>query len=173
MKKFEPHAYQRYCINQLITNKNNALWLDMGLGKTSITLTALNDLKYNRFAINKTLIIAPKKVAQGTWSKEQQKWNHLSMLRLQIVLGSQTARLRALNTPADIYIINRENVQWLVDHYQNAWPFDCVVIDEASSFKNHQAKRFKALKNVRPKIERLTELTGTYPIASNKFSVSL
>jgi SNF2 family DNA or RNA helicase len=145
----------------MITQKNIALWLDMGLGKTSITLTALNDLKYNRFAINKTLIIAPKKVAQGTWNREKDKWGHLKLLRISKVLGSQINRIRALNTPADIYIINRENVQWLVDHYRNAWPFDTVVIDEASSFKNHQAKRFKALKNVRPKIDRMIELTGT------------
>lgn len=161
MKQFNPHAYQRYCINQMIVNKNLALWLDMGLGKTSITLTAINDLKYNRFAITKTLIIAPKKVAQGTWNREKDKWQHLQLLRISQVLGSQTQRIRALNLPADIYITNRENVQWLVDYYRNDWPFDTVVIDEASSFKSHQAKRFKALKSVRPKIDRLIELTGT------------
>lgn len=161
MKKFEPHAYQRYCINQMILNKNIALWLDMGLGKTAITLTALNDLKYNRFEIGKTLIIAPKKVAQGTWNKEQDKWDHLKLLRIEKVLGTIKTRVRALNTPADIYIINRENVQWVVEYYQNSWPFDTVVIDEASSFKSHQAKRFKALKNVRGKINRMVELTGT------------
>lgn len=133
----------------------------MGLGKTVITLTAVNDLKYNRFAINKVLVIAPKKVAESTWGKEAAKWDHLQLLRISIVLGSQTKRIKALNTPADIYVINRENVQWLVDYYRNDWPFDMVIVDEFSSFKNHQAKRFKALSFVRPHIKRIVGLTGT------------
>lgn len=159
--KFIPHSYQRYCINRLLTTPALGLFLDMGLGKTVITLTAINDLKYNRFAINKVLVIAPKKVAESTWAREKDKWDHLKLLRISTVLGSQTKRIRALNTPADIYIINRENVPWLVDYYRNAWPFDMTVIDEFSSFKNHQAKRFKALKNVRPHIKRIVGLTGT------------
>lgn len=118
-------------------------------------------MKYNRFEINKVLIIAPKKVAQSTWNKEVGKWGHLKLLRLSNVLGTLKQRIRALNTPADIYIINRENVCWLVEYYRNAWPFDTVIIDESSSFKNHKAKRFKSLTWVRKDIKRLIELTGT------------
>ncbi|KGX84471.1 DEAD/DEAH box helicase [Pontibacillus litoralis] len=161
MVKFTPHSYQRYNINRILNDPFIALWLDMGLGKTVITLTAINDLKYNRFAVNKVLVIAPKKVAQGTWTNEAKKWNHLQLLRFSIVLGSQTKRIRALNTPADIYVINRDNVVWLTDYYRNSWPFDMVVVDESSSFKNHQSKRFKALKSVRPHIKRQVQLTGT------------
>ncbi|MBT2599103.1 MULTISPECIES: DEAD/DEAH box helicase [unclassified Oceanobacillus] len=159
--KFKPHNYQLYNINRVLSDPFIALWLDMGLGKTVITLTAINDLKYNRFAVNKVLIIAPKKVAQGTWTNEAKKWDHLNLLRFSIVLGSQTKRIRALNTPADVYIINRENIPWLVDYYRNSWPFDMVVIDESSSFKNLQSKRFKALKGIRPHIKRQVQLTGT------------
>lgn len=159
--KFSPHAYQRYCTWRMIEDPYLGAFLDMGLGKTVITLTAINDLKYNRFLINKTLVIAPKKVAEATWSKEAAKWDHIKHLRISLVLGSEKQRIRALNTPADIYIINRENVVWLVEYYRNAWVFDMVVIDESSSFKSHQAKRFKALTWVRPHIKRLVELTGT------------
>jgi len=126
-----------------------------------ITLTAVNDLKYNRFAIRKALVIAPKKVAEATWSREAQKWSHLQHLRIVPVLGSQQKRIRALNTPADIYVINRENTEWLTEYYRNAWPFDMVILDESSSFKNPDAKRFKALARVRPHIDRIVELTGT------------
>jgi SNF2 family DNA or RNA helicase len=133
----------------------------MGLGKTVITLTAVNDLKYNRFLVSRCLVIAPKKVAQGTWSNEAQKWDHLRHLRVITVLGTAAQRARALNTPGDVWVINRENVQWIVEYYKNAWPFDMVVLDEASSFKNHQAKRVKALTWVRHSINRLVELTGT------------
>ncbi|MGN0735174.1 MAG: SNF2-related protein [Anaerovoracaceae bacterium] len=136
-------------------------FLDMGLGKTAITLTALHSLKYERFCIRKALVIAPKKVAESTWTKERDKWNHLKDLRISIVLGSEKQRLEALSANADIYIINRENTKWLVDYYKHNWPFDTVVLDESSSFKNPQAGRFKALKTVRPKIQRLIELTGT------------
>lgn len=159
--KFIPHAYQRYCINRLITENALGLFLDMGLGKTVITLTAINDLKYNRFAVFKVLVIAPKKVAEATWAKETAKWDHLHMLRIVSALGPKQKRIRALNTPADIYVINRENVPWLVEYYRNAWPFDMVVVDEFSSFKNHQAKRFKALTWVRNHITRFIGLTGT------------
>lgn len=131
------------------------------MGKTVITLTAVNELKYNRFAVRRVLVIAPKKVAEATWSKEAAKWDHLKLLRIIPVLGTLKQRIRALNTPADVYVINRENVQWLVDYYRNDWPFDMVVIDESSSFKNHQAKRFKSLCWVRGKISRIVELTGT------------
>ena len=159
--KLIPHAYQRFCINRLLTDPALGLFLDMGLGKTVITLTAINDLKYNRFAVSKVLVIAPKKVAEATWSKEAAKWDHLKMLRVIPVLGTQQKRIRALNTPGDIWVINRENVPWLVEYYRNAWPFDMVVADEFSSFKNHQAKRFKALSWVRGHIKRFVGLTGT------------
>jgi len=125
------------------------------------TLTAVHELKYNRFAVRKVLVIAPKKVAEGTWTREKDKWDHTKALRISQVLGSQARRIRALNTPADIYITNRENVVWLVDYYRNSWPFDMVVVDESSSFKSHKAKRFKALASVSGRIERMVELTGT------------
>lgn len=131
------------------------------MGKTITTLTAVKELKYNRFLVRKVLVIAPKKVAEGTWTKEAVKWDHTKMLRVSPILGSQTKRIRALNTPADLYIINRENVCWLVDYYRNSWPFDMVVVDESSSFKSHSAKRFKALASVCPRIDRMVELTGT------------
>ncbi len=126
-----------------------------------ITLTAVNDLRYNRFAVSKTLIIAPKKVAEGTWSKEAAKWDHLKHLRISLVLGSAAKRIRAVNTLADVYVINRENVCWLVEYFRNAWPFDVVVVDESTSFKSHQAKRFKALTWVRGFMSRIYILTGT------------
>ncbi|WP_127575275.1 DEAD/DEAH box helicase [Paenibacillus barengoltzii] len=160
-KKFVPHDYQRYCINRLLADEALGLFLDMGLGKTVITLTAINDLKYNRFAIRRALVVAPKKVAEATWSNEAAKWQHLQHLRIIPVLGNQQKRIRALNTPGDIWVINRDNVAWLVEYYRNAWPFDMVVLDELSSFKNHQAKRFKVLTWVRPHIRRIVGLTGT------------
>lgn len=158
---FRPHAYQQHCIRKIIEIKKLGLFLDMGLGKTVTTLTAVKELKYNRFAVRKVLVIAPKKVAEGTWTKEKDKWEHTKMLRVSQVLGSQTKRIRALNTPADLYVVNRENVCWLVDYYRNDWPFDMVVVDESSSFKNHRAKRFKALASVGNLIDRMVELTGT------------
>lgn len=159
--EFKPHGYQQHCIDQIIKIKKIGLFLDMGLGKTVTTLTAIRELKYNRFQTRKVLIIAPKKVAEGTWSREKDKWDHTKILRVSLVLGSQAKRIRALNTPADIYITNRENTVWLVDYYRNSWPFDMVVIDESSSFKSHSAKRFKALAGVSCHIDRLVELTGT------------
>lgn len=158
---FRPHTYQQHCINKILEIKKLGLFLDMGLGKTITTLTAVKELKYNRFLVRKVLVIAPKKVAEGTWTKEAAKWDHTKMLRVSPILGSQTKRIRALNTPADLYIINRENVCWLVDYYRNSWPFDMVVVDESSSFKSHSAKRFKALASVCTRIDRMVELTGT------------
>jgi SNF2 family DNA or RNA helicase len=158
---FKPWPYQRYCIHRVVTDPYLGLFLDMGLGKTVITLTGVNDLMYNRFAVRKTLVIAPKKVAEATWTDEAERWEHLRLLRVQTVLGSERQRLRALATPADIYVIGRDNVQWLVDHYRQNWPFDMVVLDELSSFKNPSSNRFKAMKRVRPKIQRVLGLTGT------------
>jgi len=121
---FNPHAYQEYCVKKILEIKKLGLFLDMGLGKTVTTLTAVRELKYNRFQVKKVLVVAPKKVAEGTWTREKDKWEHTKILRVSQVLGSQAKRIRALNTPADIYITNRENVVWLVDYYRNDWPFD-------------------------------------------------
>lgn len=126
-----------------------------------ISLTAVRILKYERLAVNKVLVIAPKKVAEGTWSTEAQKWDHLQGLRVSTALGSEAQRNTALERIADVYVINRENVVWLRDKYQHAWPFDMVIVDEASSFKSHTAKRFKALASVSGKIRRMVLLTGT------------
>lgn len=158
---FQPHPYQAYCIERLLTDTALGLYLDMGLGKTVITLTAIADLEYNRFQVSRALVIAPKKVAEATWQREASKWDHLRHLRFSTILGSEARRIRALNTPADVWVINRENIPWLVEYCRNAWPFDMVVIDESSSFKNHKAKRFKALTWVRKYILRIVELTGT------------
>lgn len=128
--KFVPHNYQKYCIERMIQDDKLGLMLDMGLGKTIITLTAIQELKYNRFEVNKVLIIAPKKVAEVTWTDEIEKWEHLSLLRPSLVLGSASKRIKALAKNADVYVINRENVVWLVEYYKNEWPFDMVVLDE-------------------------------------------
>ena len=161
MKTFIPHGYQSYSIQRMIDTPKIGAFLDMGLGKTVITLTALYRLKYERFSICKAIVIAPKKVAESTWSAEAAKWAHLQNLRVSVVLGTEKQREAALERPADVYVINRENTQWLVKHYGREWPFDVVVLDESSSFKNHRAKRFMALRAVLPKVNRLIELTGT------------
>ena len=158
---FEPHPYQRYAIDRIIGQERLGLFLEMGLGKTVITLSAVNELHFNRWAVSRCLVVAPKKVAEGTWTQEAQKWDHLKHLRIIPVLGSQKKRIDALNTPGDVWVINRENVPWLVEYLRNSWPFDMVVLDESSSFKNSRSKRFRALKLVLPRIRRLIELTGT------------
>lgn len=159
LSKADLHEYQRYCVDFIITHPVAALFLDLGLGKTVTTLTAVNELMYDRFEISKVLIIAPLRVAQTTWSDEIQKWSHLENLRVSKVLGTPSERNAALDADADIYIINRENVDWLVSNH--TFDFDMVVIDELSSFKNHQSKRFKALRKVRPAVKRIVGLTGT------------
>ena len=159
--KFVPHAYQRYCIERIIQEPYLGLFQDMGLGKTVETLTAINDLRYNRWAVSRVLVVAPKKVAEATWSNEAAQWDHLRHLKIVPVLGTAKQRIKALYSPGDIWVINRENVPWLVDYYQQDWPFDMVVLDESSSFKNPQSKRFKKLRLVRSRIRRLVELTGT------------
>ena len=158
---FVPHKYQTDCINFVLEHEFCGLFLDMGLGKTVITLTAIQKLKFERWSVGRCLVIAPKKVAEATWRKECVKWRHLESLRISTVLGNERERLAALAREADVYVINRDNVQWLVKHVGLRWPFDCVVLDESSSFKNPRAQRFRALKAVRPKIRRLIELTGT------------
>lgn len=159
--KYNPHDYQRYAAEFIITQPVAALLLDMGLGKTSITLTAINDLLFDSFEIHKVLVVAPLRVARDTWGTEIEKWEHLKNLRYSVVVGTEQERLKALRTPADIYIINRENVQWLVEESGLIFDFDMAVIDELSSFKNHQSKRFRAFMKVRPKLKRIVGLTGT------------
>lgn len=161
MEDFIPHNYQQYCIDRVCSDPAIGLFLDMGLGKTAITLSAIKRLKYEMWCVHKVLIIAPKKVAESVWCKEAAKWKQLNCLRFSFVLGTAKQRLRALEETADIYLINRENTQWLVNLYGHNWPFDMVVLDESSSFKNHKAKRFKALKLERSHINRIVELTGT------------
>ena len=161
MQQFHPHPYQQAAIEAILDKPGVALWMEMGLGKTVVTLTAIDQLIYDRLEISRALIIAPKKVAEATWQDETAKWAHLQHLRISTVLGTEKQRKEALNAPADVYIINRENVAWLVHLLGRSWNFDMVVLDEASSFKNHAAQRFKALKAVRPRIHKIVELTGT------------
>ena len=161
MNDFRPHPYQLRCIEAVENNPCVGLFLDMGLGKTVITLTAVQRLIYFRWAVARVLIIAPLTVARATWTAEAQKWSHLQGLRFSLILGSAEERREALKADADIYIINRENVEWLVNELGRGWRFDMVVVDESSSFKNPRAKRFKALKQVRRLISRVVLLTGT------------
>ena len=159
--KYNPHDYQRYAAEFIIAHPVAALLLDMGLGKTSITLTAINDLLFDSFEAHKVLVVAPLRVARDTWSAEIEKWEHLKNLRYSVVVGTEQERMKALSTPADIYIINRENIQWLVEESGLPLDYDMAVIDELSSFKNHHSKRFKAFMKVRPKLKRIVGLTGT------------
>jgi len=159
--KYEPHSYQQFAISYIEEHPVAAVLLDMGLGKTSITLTAINDLLFDSFDIHKVLVVAPLRVARNTWSDEISKWEHLSDLHYAIAVGTESERVTALISKADIYIINRENVQWLIESSGVPFDFDMVIVDELSSFKNHQAKRFRALMKVRPKVRRMIGLTGT------------
>ena len=157
---FIPHEYQARAIERVISQDKVGLFLDMGLGKTVITLTAVKEL-IEDFAAYRVLVIAPKRVAEDTWSREHEKWDHLKDLRISKVLGDPAERARALRKEADVYVIGRDNVVWLVEHLGRHWPFDMVVIDELSSFKNPQAKRFRALRKVIPAASRVVGLTGT------------
>lgn len=159
--KFKPHDYQRYTIQFIIDHPECAILLGLGMGKTISTLTAINDLVRNRFETQRVLVIAPIRVARDTWPAELNKWDHLAGLTVSPIIGTAKQRQDAANRRADIYTIGRENIPWLVKHHGNCWPYDMVIIDELSSFKNPQAKRFKALKKVRPKIQRIVGLTGT------------
>lgn len=159
--EFKPHPYQTYAINKIIDNKNYGLFLDMGLGKTVSTLTAVAEL-ITYLEIEKVLVIAPKRVAEDTWSREVYKWDHTKHLRVAKVLGTEKQRLKALDSEADIYVINRENVEWLVNHFNGGVvPFDMLVVDELSSFKSSSSNRFKALRKIRPLFSRFVGLTGT------------
>ncbi len=159
--KYEPHNYQTYATRYIEEHPIAAVLLDMGLGKTSITLTALNDLLFDSFETHKVLVIAPLRVARDTWTAEADKWDHLQNLICSVAIGTEAERRAALMKPADIYIINRENVQWLIEDSKLPFTFDTVVVDELSSFKNYQAKRFRALMKVRPTVKRIIGLTGT------------
>lgn len=154
------HAYQQRAVDTIRDKPKCALWLDMGLGKTVSTLTAITDL-IDSFTVEKVLIVAPLRVANNTWHNEIANWEHLTGLTYSICTGSEKKRISALHRDADIYIINRENIKWLVDYYGKKWPFDMIVIDESSSFKSSTSQRFKALRKVLPHVDRLVELTGT------------
>ncbi|GEO27042.1 DEAD/DEAH box helicase [Alicyclobacillus acidoterrestris] len=159
--EYRPHKYQAYATERILDTPYIALLLEMGLGKTVSTLTAIDLLLNDYFESSRVLVIAPLRVAQDTWAREIEKWDHLSHLRISKVLGSAAQRRKALKAEADIYVINRENVEWLVSELGTKWDFDTVVIDELSSFKNHQSKRFRALRRVRPMVKRVIGLTGT------------
>jgi SNF2 family DNA or RNA helicase len=159
--RYNAHDYQRYAIQFIKEHPQSAVLLDMGLGKTSITLTALADILFDSFEISKVLVIAPVRVAKFSWPDEIKKWDHLQHLTYAVAVGTPAQRRAAIRSGADITIINRENVKWLIEDSGEDLVYDCLVIDEASSFKNHQAKRFKALMKLRPKVKRVIALTGT------------
>lgn len=160
--KYQPHEYQKRATQFIIDNRYCALFLDMGLGKTVSTLTAIDILKNDYLEIDKVLVIAPKSVALNTWSGETAKWDHLKKLRISVAMGTAAQRTKAIERDADIYVTNRDNVKWIVDYFKKEpWPFDTVVLDESSSFKNPSSQRFKALRKIRPQLRRVIELTGT------------
>ncbi len=173
--EFKPHNYQKIAVDMIIDQRASGLFLEMGLGKTVSTLTAIDELMYDRFSVARVLVIAPLRVADATWAAEVNKWNHLRHLTVTKVLGSAAERMRALHQDTDIYVINRENIQWLLEQYgkykdvarktgftfTKPWPFDMVVIDELSSFKSSKSIRFKMLKKTLPHVDRIVGLTGT------------
>ena len=159
--QYKPHEYQKYATNFILDHPVSAILLDMGLGKSVITLTAITELLFDRFEAHKILVIAPLRVARDTWPAEIEKWDHLHYLTYSVAIGTEQERRNALMAKADIYLINRENVDWLVSKSNLPFDFDMVVIDELSSFKSYSAKRFKSLLKVRPKIKRIVGLTGT------------
>lgn len=158
---YNPHDYQKHATEFILTHPIAAVILEMGLGKTVCTLDAINQLMYDSFEISKVLVIAPLRVAKVTWADEIKKWDNFSHLRYSIAVGTEKERLDALQADADIYIINRENIQWLVEKSKLPFEFDMVVIDELSSFKNWNSKRFKSFMQVRPRVKRVVGLTGT------------
>lgn len=159
--KYSPHEYQTYATNFVLEHPISAVFLDMGLGKSVITLTSIFDLALDSFLIRKVLVIAPLRVARDTWPTEIEKWDHLKGLTYSVAIGNEAERKRALMKTADIYLINRENVDWLVTRSNLPFDYDMVVVDELSSFKAYGSKRFKALRRVRPKVKRIVGLTGT------------
>ena len=164
MKRTDLHEYQNYCVEFLKTHPEAMLIIEMGMGKSISALTAILDLMFDSFDVNKVLIIAPLRVCRSVWPEERDLWEHARFLKMSVMVGSAKQREAALRTPADIYVVNRENLKWLTDYLEKRgipWPFDMVVIDELSSFKNHQSQRWKALRKVRPQIKRMVGLTGT------------
>lgn len=159
--EFKPHEYQNYAVDFILTHPQAAVFLDCGLGKTAITLTAIEELMHDSFEVRKVLVIAPLRVARDTWPAEIEKWDHLHNLTYAVAVGSEKQRMEALNQQTDIHIINRENIPWLIEKSGLPFDYDMVVIDELSSFKNHQARRFRALMKVRSRIKRIVGLTGT------------
>ena len=159
--RYNPHEYQTYATNFILEHPIAAVLLEMGLGKSVITLTAIYELMLNRFEVQKVLVIAPLRVARDTWPAEIEKWEHLDGLTYSVAIGTEAERLAALKRPAHLYLINRENVDWLITKSGVPFDFDMVVIDELSSFKSHTAKRFKSLLKVRPTVKRMVGLTGT------------
>ena len=159
--QYHPHTYQTRLKDFIIANRYAFLTVDMGLGKTVTTLTAVRELLEDYLEASRVLVIAPKSVAENTWTSECAKWDHLQHLRVSVVMGDEKRRVRALEAEADLYVINRENVAWLTGHLGKDWDFDTVIIDESSSFKNPASQRFKALRRVRPRIRRMVLLTGT------------
>lgn len=158
---YVPHDYQTFATNFILEHPISAVLLEMGLGKSVITLTAIKELKYNSFDVSKVLVIAPLRVARDTWPAEIEKWDHLKGLTYSVIIGTEKERTAALSKKADIYLINRENVDWLINKSGVPFDFDMVVIDELSSFKSASTKRFKSLLKVRSKIKRIVGLTGT------------
>lgn len=158
--KYNPHGYQTYAKEFIENHAEAAVLLDMGLGKTVIALTAINDLLFDRFEISRVLVIAPLRVAKNTWPQEIAKWEHLKNLSYSVVVGTEQERRAALRQKANVYIINRENVDWLITKSGFSFDFDMVVIDELSSFKSWQTKRFKTLMKVRHKVRRIVGMTG-------------
>lgn len=159
--RYVPHEYQVFATNFIIDHPSSAVFLECGLGKSVITLSAIEQLMFDYFSISWVLVIAPLRVARNTWPDEIEKWDHLSDLRCSVVIGTEAERKAALARKADIYLINRENVDWLISKSGHRFDFDMVVLDELSSFKSAKAKRFKSLMKVRPRIKRIVGLTGT------------
>ena len=158
---YNPYEYQKRATQKILDTPYVGLFLGMGLGKTSVTLTAVNELIYQRFEIARVLVVAPLAVAQDTWGRESEKWDHLKHLKIAKILGSAKKRQMAAASDADVYVINRENLTWLVNLYRHSWRWDMVVLDELSSFKSNTSERFKSFKKVRPLISRVVGLTGT------------
>lgn len=159
--RYNPHEYQNYATNFILEHPVAAVLLEMGLGKSVITLTAIYELMLNRFEVEKVLVIAPLRVARDTWPAEIEKWEHLRGLTYSVAIGTEAERIAALKRPAHLYLINRENVDWLITKSHLPFDYDMVVIDELSSFKSYAAKRFKSLLKVRPRVKRMVGLTGT------------
>jgi len=161
LTKDQLHQYQRYSVQHIIENTHCALFLDMGLGKTVSTLTAIEHLMYRELEVGRVLVVAPKRVAESVWHREAQKWAHLTHLTFSIITGTATQRRTAYRTKADVHLISRDNIAWLVQEMHGKMPYDMLVLDELSSFKSHKAVRFKTLRKVQPSFDRIVGLTGT------------